>query len=150
MNKVTKEFLESEIVDVKFNQLNGTLTHCAITVKSGFVFTGESACVDETNFNKELGKRVAYNNAFEKMWSLYGFYLKQKNGGTPIYRMEAELKELIERIEKLTTFLSKGKPEFLNEKEWSLLYKQLDHMSNYFNVLNTRLAIAKSKIQTPQ
>lgn len=37
MNKVTKEFLESEIVDVTYTRLAGTLTHCAITVKSGFI-----------------------------------------------------------------------------------------------------------------
>ena len=81
MNKVTKEFLESEIVDVTYTRLTGTLTHCAITVKSGFVFTGESACVDESTYNKEIGEKIAYDNAFEKMWMPYGFYLKQKNGG---------------------------------------------------------------------
>ena len=61
--------------------------------------------------------------------------------------MKNELAELGERIDKLATFLNKGKPEFLNDEEWSLLHEQLDHMTNYFNVLNTRLAIAKSKIQ---
>ena len=147
MNKVTKEFLESEIVDVTYTRLTGTLTHCAITVKSGFVFTGESACIDKANYNKEIGEQIAYNQAFEKMWMPYGFHLKQKNGGDSIYRMKNELAELGERIDKLATFLNKGKPEFLKDEEWSFLYKQLDHMTNYFNVLNTRLAIAKSKIQ---
>ena len=147
MNKVTKEFLESEIVDVTYTCLTGTLTHCAITVKSGFVFTGESACVDEASFDEEIGKKIAYAQAFEKMWLPYGFWLKQTNGGDFIYRMENELAELGGRIDKLATFLNKGKPEFLNDEEWSLLHEQLDHMTNYFNVLNTRLAIAKSKIQ---
>ena len=81
MNKVTKEFLESEIVDVTYTRLTGTLTHCAITVKSGFVFTGESACVDESAYNKEIGEKIAYDNAFEKMWMPYGFWLKQTNVG---------------------------------------------------------------------
>lgn len=77
MNKITKEFLESEIVDVTYTRLTGTLTHCTITVKSGFVFTGESACVDEASFNKEIGEKYAYEQAFEKMWLPYGFWLKQ-------------------------------------------------------------------------
>lgn len=77
MKSITKEFLESEIVDVTYTRLTGTLTHCAITVKSGFTFTGESACVDEANFNKELGEKYAYEQAFEKMWLPYGFWLKQ-------------------------------------------------------------------------
>lgn len=81
MNKITKEFLESEIISVEYNRLQGTLTHCAITTKSGFVFTGESACIDPNNFDKEIGEQVAYDSAFEKMWMPYGFWLHQKIRG---------------------------------------------------------------------
>lgn len=75
MNKITKEFLESEIISVEYNRLQGTLTHCAITVKSGFVFTGESACVDPDNFDPELGEKFAYEQALDQMWMPYGFWL---------------------------------------------------------------------------
>ena len=73
--KLTKEFLESEIDKTEYNRLGGTITHCTITTKSGFTFTGESACVDPTNFNQEIGEKIAYDNAFEKMWLPYGFWL---------------------------------------------------------------------------
>jgi hypothetical protein len=73
--KLTKEFLESEIDKTEYNRLGGTITHCTITTKSGFTFTGESACVDPNNFNQEIGEQVAYDNAFEKMWMPYGFWL---------------------------------------------------------------------------
>ena len=73
--KLTKEFLESEIDKTEYNRLVGTITHCTITTKSGFTFTGESACVDPNNFNQEIGEQVAYDNAFEKMWMPYGFWL---------------------------------------------------------------------------
>ena len=73
--KITKEFLESEIDKVEYNRFGETNTHCTITTKSGFTFTGESACVDPNNFNQEIGEQVAYDNAFEKMWLLYGFWL---------------------------------------------------------------------------
>lgn len=75
MNKITKEFLESEIISVEYNRLQGTLTHCTITVKSGFVFTGESACVDPNNFDQELGEKFAYEQALDQMWMPYGFWL---------------------------------------------------------------------------
>ena len=78
MNKITKEFLESEIISVEYNRLQGTLTHCAITTKSGFVFTGESACVDPNNFDAELGEKFAYEQALDQMWMPYGFWLYQK------------------------------------------------------------------------
>ena len=73
--KLTKEFLESEIDTVEYNRFGDTNTHCTITTKSGFTFTGESACVDPNNYNKELGEKYAYENAFEKMWLPYGFWL---------------------------------------------------------------------------
>lgn len=73
--KLTKEFLESEIDKVEYNRFGETNTHCTITTKSGFSFTGESACVDPKNFNQAIGEQVAYENAFEKMWMPYGFWL---------------------------------------------------------------------------
>ena len=58
--KLTKEFLESEIDKVEYNRFGETNTHCTITTKSGFTFTGESACVDPNNYNKELGEKVRH------------------------------------------------------------------------------------------
>ena len=145
MNKVTKEFLESEIVDVTYTRLTGTLTHCAITVKSGFVFTGESACVDESTYNKEIGEKIAYDNAFEKMWMPYGFYLKQKNGGDFVFHLQNERDKLAERYKKLEAFLSTDKFNQLDTQNKELLREQLYAMVKYLSVLNARLDIAKSK-----
>ena len=73
--KLTKEFLEGEIGKVEYNRFGETNTHCTITTKSGFTFTGESACVDPNNFDQKIGEKFAYENAFEKMWMPYGFWL---------------------------------------------------------------------------
>ena len=73
--KLTKEFLESEIIQIDYKRLGGKITHCTITTKSGFVFTGESACVDPTNYDADIGSKIAYDNALDKMWMPYGFWL---------------------------------------------------------------------------
>ena len=73
--KLTKEFLESEIIQIDYKRLGGKITHCAITTKSGFVFTGESACVDPTNYDEDIGSKIAYGNAFDKMWMPYSFWM---------------------------------------------------------------------------
>ena len=78
MNKITKEFLESQIDDVKYTQMNDRLTHCLITTKSGFLFSGESVVIDPANFDKELGEKYAYEEAFNSMWEPYGFWLHEK------------------------------------------------------------------------
>lgn len=73
--KLTKEFLESEIDTVEYNRFGDTNTHCTIKTKSGFSFTGESACVDPNNFDQKIGEKFAYENAFNKMLTPYGFWL---------------------------------------------------------------------------
>ena len=80
MNKITVEFLNSEIADVVYLRPVGTLTICDITTKDGFTFTGASECVDPTNFNQEIGEKIAYDKAFEKMWLPYGFWLHKTLG----------------------------------------------------------------------
>lgn len=54
------------------------LTFCTIVLENGFTVTGESACVSPENFDAEIGKKIAYDNAREKIWSLEGYLLKEK------------------------------------------------------------------------
>ena len=54
------------------------LTFCVLILKNGFTVTGESACVSPDNFDAEIGKKIAYQNAREKIWMLEGYLLKQK------------------------------------------------------------------------
>lgn len=77
-NPITKEFLEAEAQSVKFTHITGTLTHCAITVEGGFIFTGESACADPANYDPVKGEKYAHENAISKMWLPYGFLLKHQ------------------------------------------------------------------------
>lgn len=147
MNKITKEYLESEIVKIEFQRGLGNFTHCYITVRNGFIFHGESSCLSAENFDETIGQDVAYENAFEKMWSHYGFLLKTQMGqDTPLGRMKVEKAELYSKIEKLAAFLDKPKPDFLNEEEWELMQEQLTHMSEYYNVLKVRVEIAEAKL----
>lgn len=55
-----------------------TLTFCVLTLENGFTVTGESACASPENFNEEIGKKIAYQNAREKIWVLEGYLLKEK------------------------------------------------------------------------
>jgi len=79
MNRVTKDGITTKITKVAYHQLpETTLTVCVITVENGFTVTGESACADPANFNKEIGESIAYDNAFDKLWALEGYLLKQR------------------------------------------------------------------------
>lgn len=54
----------------------GRLTFCLLTLQNGFTVTGESACADSANFDPELGKSLARENAYDKIWCLMGYELR--------------------------------------------------------------------------
>ena len=54
------------------------LTFCILRLKNGFTVTGESACASPENFDAELGRKIARQNAVNKIWPLEGYLLKNK------------------------------------------------------------------------
>ncbi|NLZ40187.1 MAG: hypothetical protein GX886_02830 [Comamonadaceae bacterium] len=57
------------------------LTFCVLVLRNGFTVTGESACASPENFDAELGRKIARQNAVQKLWPLLGFLLKEKLHG---------------------------------------------------------------------
>lgn len=55
----------------------GLLTFCVLRLKNGFTVTGESACASPENFDPEIGRKIARENAVNKVWMLEGYLLKQ-------------------------------------------------------------------------
>ena len=54
------------------------LTFCVLVLKNGFTVTGESACASPENFDAEIGRRIARENAVQKIWPLMGYELRSK------------------------------------------------------------------------
>lgn len=54
------------------------LTFCVLVLRNGFTVTGESACASPENFNAEIGRTIARQNAVNKVWSLMGYELRTK------------------------------------------------------------------------
>jgi hypothetical protein len=52
------------------------LTFCVLVLKNGFTVTGESACASPENFDAEIGRKIARDNAINKVWMLEGYLLK--------------------------------------------------------------------------
>lgn len=61
-----------------YNSTLDLLTFCVLTLRNGFTVTGESACASPENFNAEIGRRIARENAVAKIWPLLGFALRQR------------------------------------------------------------------------
>lgn len=77
--RVTPERLEEVIKGEDYHVFSGSqLTVCSLTLENGFTVTGESACASPENFDEEIGKKIARDNAKNKIWMLEGYLLKQK------------------------------------------------------------------------
>lgn len=76
---VTKEKIDAKIFNVTYLQPHGTtLTVCLLVLQNATIIVGESACVDPAKFNADFGKQLAYANAYEKIWALEGYLLKEE------------------------------------------------------------------------
>ncbi len=96
MATVTKESIEAKIKSVIYLNVGdgveatdgGTtnqdvldnlklVTLCIIILENGFKVEGVSACVDPANYNEDIGRSCAYENAFNKIWEVEGYLLRQ-------------------------------------------------------------------------
>lgn len=76
-NKLTIDETKGVIAQEEY-VFKGTLTLCILTLKNGFFVTGESACLDISNYDQEIGKKIAFERALNKIWELEGYLLKQR------------------------------------------------------------------------
>lgn len=78
--KITPDYLESLVTDETYTRPDrGTLTVCVLTLQGGTQLTGESNVIDAANFDAELGRRYAREDAVKKLWQLEGFHVKRQS-----------------------------------------------------------------------
>lgn len=69
--------IDATIVEEKYHVFDGTtLTVCCLVLKNGFTVTGESAAASSTNFDEQIGRKIAKENARSKIWALEGYLLR--------------------------------------------------------------------------
>lgn len=77
--RLTPQHIDDQILAEQYYVFPGTtLTVCAITLKNGFHVVGESAAASPENFDEEIGRKIAFDNARNKIWALEGYLLRTK------------------------------------------------------------------------
>jgi hypothetical protein len=77
--RLKPEDIDAVIVDEQYHTFVGTtLTVCVLILKNGYTVTGESASVSKENFDEEIGRKIARENARNKIWMLEGYRLRQE------------------------------------------------------------------------
>lgn len=77
--RLTPQLIDAAILAEQFHVFPGTtLTVCALTLQNGYQVTGESAAASSENFDADLGRKIARDNARNKIWGLEGYLLRQR------------------------------------------------------------------------
>lgn len=77
--RLTPELIDGAIASEQYHVFPGTtLTVCALTLRNGYIVTGESASASPENFDKDIGRKIARDNARNKIWALEGYLLREK------------------------------------------------------------------------
>jgi hypothetical protein len=74
--KVTEQSIEDKIDEVRYLK-DGITTICIIEMRNGFKVMGTSTPASVANYDEDVGKRYAYDNAFKQLWVLEGYLLRE-------------------------------------------------------------------------
>lgn len=78
-NTVTLEQIQSKIKGEVYLVLpDGRSTLCMLTMENGYTVKGLSACVDAANFNMDIGRKIAFEDAMKQIWPLEGYLLAER------------------------------------------------------------------------
>lgn len=76
--RLTPDMIDATIVSEQYHVFPGTtMTVCALTLRNGYLVTGESAAASPENFDQAIGRKIARDNARNKIWSLEGYLLRE-------------------------------------------------------------------------
>lgn len=77
--RLTPALIDEAIASEQYHVFPGTtLTVCALTLRNGYIVTGESAAASPSNFDKDIGRKIARDNARNKIWALEGYLLRER------------------------------------------------------------------------
>jgi hypothetical protein len=89
--RITPDHVDASIVGETYHVFFGVLTVCVLKLRNGFLVTGESACASPENFDEALGRRIARENARQKIWPLLGYSLRESIYHDALVRQMEEL-----------------------------------------------------------
>ena len=151
-NTVTEEMIDNLFKNskTKVQTVEDKCTIVTVTLENGCVITESSACVDKANYDEGIGRSICMQKIRDKLWAYEGYCLQKglwerckgiyPKEPTAKERVETELSELREKINRLEDVLWGKKYVDLNASEKYMLKEQLDAMKKYEEVLLVRIA----------
>lgn len=80
--RLTPAMIDAQIRSEAYHIFIGTtVTVCCLTLQNGYCVIGESAAASPENFNEDIGRKIAFKNARDKIWALEGYLLRHNLAG---------------------------------------------------------------------
>jgi len=77
--RLTPDAIDAKIKSKTFTKLpSGKCMICEITLQNGYTVRGEAATVSPENFDQEIGEKISFEDARDKIWQLEGYLLQEK------------------------------------------------------------------------
>ena len=77
--RLNPQLIDSVITAEQYHVFpNTTMTVCALTLLNGYIVIGESAAASPENFDADIGRKIARENARNKIWALEGYLLREQ------------------------------------------------------------------------
>ena len=77
--RLTPALVDAAIASEDYHVFPGTtVTVAALTLRNGFVVVGKSASASPENFDAEIGRKIARDDARNQIWALEGYLLREK------------------------------------------------------------------------
>jgi len=80
-NTVTKEQIQSILDNSEYEVFHRVFDkQCLVVAKlpNGFTIVGESACVDASNYDEQIGFKLAVDRIKNRIWELEGYNLQNQ------------------------------------------------------------------------
>lgn len=79
-NRISLDSIVEKITHVDYvnPERHPHMTLAILTLENGFILVGKSTPADPENFNQELGKKFAYEDAVRQAWQLEAYLLREK------------------------------------------------------------------------
>lgn len=85
--RLNPAMIDAAIVSEQYHVFPGTtMTVCALTLRNGYIVSGESAAASPENFDAAIGRKIARENARNKIWALEGYLLREKLSNADLVR----------------------------------------------------------------
>lgn len=75
--RTAEELITDDPGIAAYHALN-TVTICMLVMRNGFVVIGKAAPASRENYDAELGRQFAYEDAVRQLWPLLGYALRER------------------------------------------------------------------------